>query len=61
MRDLKLTEEEHRHLLGFLEMMLNDQSYLGYKYVSEATANGQWTQCINLDMVRNKLRQAEKP
>lgn len=58
MRDLRLTEEEYRHLLGFLEMMLDSQSYLGHQYISGAPANGQKIQLETLRFLQFRLQQA---
>jgi hypothetical protein len=56
MRYVGLTEEEYRHLLGFLEMMLDEQSYLGHKYVSEAPSNRRKTQLETLKVLQFRLQ-----
>ena len=59
MRNVRLTEDEYRHLLDHLMHVLDPDTYLGSRY-SAVTWHGKKGQAAALTWVRDKLRRTEK-
>ena len=58
MRIIKFTEDEYRYLISHLDMMLDDRTWLGSKYVGNIQNYGKAP--LALAFVLDKLRKTEK-